>query len=151
MNEISWLRSHVERGLEDHWGLHPLTVDGDGDYPFRCGTAMGFVSILDGDPPVIRVWALAAHLPKRSLKLLSELNDINQHARTAHVYWNGHAVVVEQAILADAITTETLGQACLAVGAVADDIGILLAAMFGGTTPFPAMETEDEDEEEESR
>lgn len=147
MNEIIWLRSHVERCLEDHWGVHPLVVDGDGDYPFRWGTARCYVSIVVGDPHLIRVWAFAARVPRRSLKLLSELNEINQRAMTAHVYWTGNSVIAEQTIHADSLTKETLGQACLAVGETADDIGMLLAAMFGGETPFAAMDTEDQEEE----
>jgi hypothetical protein len=153
MNEIVWLRSHVERCLEDHWEMHPVTADADGDYPFRWGTAHCFVSIVTGDPHFIRVWAFAARVPKRSLKLLAELNEINQRALTAHVYWSGTTVVVEQTMHADGLTTETLGQASLAVGGVADDIGTLLAVMFDGETPHPALDSEDaqdnEDAEEE--
>ena len=147
MNEITWLRSHVERCLEDHWGVHPLIVDDDGDYPFRCGTARCYVSINCADPAFIRVWAFAARVPRRSLKLLSELNDINERARSVNVYWNGDSVIVEQAIHADGVTKETLGQACRAVGGVSADIGMLLAVMFGGETPFPALDTEDQEEE----
>ena len=40
-----------------------------------------------------------------------------------------------------------LAQALQAVGAVADDIGVLLASMFGGWTPFPVEESTSEDEE----
>jgi Putative bacterial sensory transduction regulator len=147
MNEIAWLRSHVERCLEDHWGDFPLNVDDDGDYPFRCGTAQCYVSIVNGDPHFIRVWAFVARVPRRSLKLLSELNEINQRAMTVRVYWTGNSVVAEQTIHADGLTKETLGQACLAVGTAAGDIGALFAAMFGGETPYPAMDTEDQEEE----
>ena len=86
-------------------------------------------------------------MPRRSLKLLSELNDINARARCVNVYWNGDSVIAEQTIHADGLTKKTLGQACLAVGGVSDDIGMLLAAMFGGETPFPALDTEDQEEE----
>ena len=147
MNEIVWLRSHVERCLEDHWGVHPLVVDDDGDYSFRCGTALCYVSIISGDPHLIRVWAFAARVPKRSLKLMSELNEINQRARSLNVYWTGGSVIVEQTIHADGLTKETLGHACLTVGGASDDIGMLLAAMFGGETPYPAMDTEGQEEE----
>jgi len=147
MNEIAWLRSHVERCLEDHWGAYPLVVDEDGDYPFRCGTARCYVSVVDGDPALIRVWALAARVPRRSLKLLCELNDINQRAQGVNVYWYGDSVIAEQAIHADGLTKETLGHACRAVGGVSADIGMLLAAMFGGQTPFPALDTKDQEED----
>jgi Putative bacterial sensory transduction regulator len=147
MNEIAWLRSHVERCLEDHWRVYPLIVDADGDYPFRWGAARCYVSILDGDPDLIGVWAFAARVPGRSLKFLSELNEINQRALTVNVYWDGDSVIVKQSIHADGLTKETLGHACLAVGGAADDIGMLLAAMFGGETPYPALDTEDQEEE----
>jgi hypothetical protein len=45
------------------------------------------------------------------------------------------------------LNKETLGQACDAVGAAADAIGVLLVAMFGGETPHPALDTEDQEEE----
>jgi hypothetical protein len=148
MNEIVWLGSHVERCLEEYWGIDTPTVDSDGDYPFQWGTAHCFVSIVTGDAQLfIRVWAFAARVPKRSKKLLTELNEINQRALTAHVYWNGATVIVEQTMHADGLTTETLRQACLAVGGVADDIGTLLAVMFDGETPHPALDSEDQEEE----
>jgi len=100
-----------------------------------------------GDPHLIRVWAFAARVPRRSLKLLSELNEINERALTVKVYWSGDLVVAEQTIHADGLTTETLGHACLAVGVTADDIGMLLAAMFDGETPHPALDTEDQEEQ----
>jgi Putative bacterial sensory transduction regulator len=147
MNEIAWLHSHVERCLEDHWGVHPLVVDEDGDYPFRWGTARCYVSIATGEPHLIRVWAFAASVPKKSLKLLSEINEINECARTVHVYWSGELVLAEQTLYADGLTSETLGLACLAVGVAADEIGVLLAAMFDGETPYPAVDTGDQEEE----
>jgi Putative bacterial sensory transduction regulator len=147
MNEIAWLRSHVERCLEDHWGVYPLVMDDDGDYPFRCGTARCYVSIVCGDPDLIRVWAFAARVPKRSLKVLVELNELNARARSLNVFWAGGSVIVEQTIHADGLTEETLGYACRTVGGASDDIGMLLAAMFGGETPYPAMDTEDQEEE----
>jgi hypothetical protein len=147
MNEITWLRSHVERCLEDHWGDFPLAVDTDGDYPFRSGTAQCFVSMVNGDPHFIRVWAFVARVPRRSLKLLSELNEINQRATTVRVYWYEGTVIADQALHVGGLNTATLGQACDAVGAAADAIGVLLVAMFGGETPHPALDSEDQEEE----
>lgn len=138
MNETKWLRSHVERCLQDSWELYPVPVDGDGDYPFRWGTAACYVSLSDEDADYLRIWACAAEVPKRSLKLLSELNDINERARTCRVYWCGGWVIAEQSVPTDALTGDVVGNACMAVGSLADDIGVLLAAMFAGETPFPA-------------
>lgn len=69
---------------------------------------------------------------------LRELNEANARSVSARVYILGDTVMVEQSVPADGLNAFTLQQACVAVGAVADDFGLLLAAMFDGHTPFPA-------------
>jgi hypothetical protein len=59
-------------------------------------------------------------------------------------------VVVEQALHADGVDRETLSQACSAVGSVADDIGAMVAAVHGGTTPFPVEAPEASQREEQA-
>ncbi len=134
---MTWLRSHVERCLQDLWDRRDIGADGDGDYPFRWGSAACFVRVEPGDPPLVRVWAQAAVGVKRSAKLLAELNDVNQRTRTAHAFYADHLVVVEQPVHAGAVDRVTLQQACESVGTVADDIGTMIAAVHGGHTPFP--------------
>ena len=41
MTELLWVRSHVERLLQDEWDACRVAADDDGDYPFRRGTAAG--------------------------------------------------------------------------------------------------------------
>ena len=55
------LRSHVERCLQDIWDTPDLVIDDDGDYPYRRGTAMCWVSPFDGPVPGVRVFAHAAY------------------------------------------------------------------------------------------
>jgi hypothetical protein len=137
MNENDWFRSHVERCLQDAWDVAGVLRDGDGDYPFRHGTAAGFVSPIQQDrPSFLRVWALAVVGVKRSLKLLTELNEINERALTAHVYWADCSIIVEQTLSAEAVSAESLAQACAAVGTMADDFGLLVASAFGGHTVY---------------
>ena len=132
-----WLRSHVERCLQDLWQRYPLETDGDGDYPFRYGTAGCWVHVEPDAPGTVRVVGIAARELHRSAKLLAEVNDVNARTRTAHAYFTNGAVLVEQALLASTVTRDSLGQACTAVGSVADDIGGMLAVMFDGETVFP--------------
>ena len=40
-----------------------------------------------------------------------------------------------------------LGQAMAAVGGIADEVGVLIAGMFGGSTPFEPELCESEDAE----
>ena len=58
--QMEMLRSHVERCLQDIWGVHDLVIDDDGDYPYRHGTAMCWVSPFDGPVPEVRVFTHAA-------------------------------------------------------------------------------------------
>ncbi len=137
MSELVWIRSHVERLLEDEWGLCRVAADADHDYFYRVGTAACWVSIMDTDPVMVRVFGHAATGLKRSLKLLTELNDIERRALSVSIVFEHGAVVVAQTLSPYGITQPVLAQALRAVGGVADDIGLLLAGMFGGRTPFP--------------
>lgn len=83
------LRSHLERCLQDIWTRPDLNTDADGDYPFRRGSAMCWVSLPAGPVAGVRVFAHAAAGLKASAKLL------------------------------------------------ADDLGPLLASVYGGHTPYP--------------
>jgi hypothetical protein len=146
MTEIMWVRSHVERVLQDEWGACRVAADDDGDYPFRRGTAVGWVSVLEGtDAPMVRVWAHAATRLKPTAALLRELNEIQGRCLSASVQWMNGLVIVSQTISAIGLTQPVLAQALNAVGGVADDIGLLLAGMFNGSTPYPAEQPEPEE------
>jgi hypothetical protein len=138
MSELMWIRSHVERLLQDEWQACRVEADCDGDYPFREGTAACWVSVMDTEPIMVRVFAHAATGVKSSLKLLSELNAIQWRALSASISLRGGTVVVEQTISPIGLTQPVLAQAMRAVGGVADDIGLLLAGMFNGATPYPS-------------
>lgn len=151
VSEILWVRSHVERLLQDEWNCCRVTADDDGDYQFRRGTAVGWVSILDnGDVPLVRVFAFAAVSIKPSAALLRELNDIQRRTATAAIMWADGRVIVSQTLSPIGITQAVLAQAINAVGGIAFDIGLLLAGMFSGETPYPAEAGKPEDEDEEA-
>lgn len=143
MGKQEWLRSHVERCLQDIWDVCRVTTDSDDEYGFRYGTAAGFVRIDTGHPKTVRVWAIAARNVPRSAKLLGELNDINLRTRTAWVSRRSNGlVIVEQPVLARTMTRFSLGQALHAVGQTADEIGLMIAAVFGGETPYQPGDAE---------
>lgn len=146
MTELAWIRSHVELLLAEEWQLCRVPVDSDGDWFYCRGTAACWVSVIDTAPVMVRVFAHAARDLKRSLKLLSELNDIERRALSVSVVLEYGTVVVSQTVSPVGLTRPVLAQAVNAVGGVADDIGLLLAGMFGGATPFPAeLEPTNED------
>jgi hypothetical protein len=140
MSDMLWIRSHVERLLQDEWQTCRITADDDGDYPFREGTAACWVSVLDTAPIMVRVFAHAAHGVKTSLKLFAELNDIQRRALSASVSLQDDVVIVSQTISPIDLGRPALAQALRAVSGVADDIGLLLAGMFNGTTPYPVAD-----------
>ena len=86
---VVWLRSHVERCLEDIWERFPLETDGGGDWPYRFGTAGCWVHVEPDGVGTVRVVAIAARRMKRSAKLLAEVNDVNARTLTAHAYFTG--------------------------------------------------------------
>ncbi len=145
--EMQWLRAHVRQCLQEVWDVCRVEVDPDGDVPFRSGSAAGWVSAVEGTPPVVRVWAHVAYSVKASAAVLRELNDINRRSRTAHVYWDDGFVVAEQTLHTHGVDSATLAQAWAAVCAVANDLGPMLAAVHGGATPFPAEGTSVDDRE----
>jgi type III secretion system-like peptide-binding chaperone len=139
MSEKLWITSHVERLLAEEWNLCRVFADDDGDYPWAHGTAVGWVSVVDaGDGFMVRVWAHAAYEVKSSAKLLRELNDIQGRSLSTSICLAGHIVGVEQTISPIGLTQPVLSQALSAVRTIADDVGLLLAGMFGGRTPLAA-------------
>lgn len=147
MGQISWLQSHIRLCMQEAWEVCRVEVDGDGDVPFSAGIAAGWIAAVDGEPPMVRVWAHAAFGVKATAAVLRELNDINRRTRTAHAYWDHGVVVVEQTLHADGVDAATLGQAWHAVSAVANDLGPMLTAVHGGRTPFPVEEEAVDDRE----
>lgn len=138
MTELAWITSHVELLLADEWNVCRVPADSDGDFFYRTGTAACWVSVIDTAPVMVRVFAHAATDLKPSLKLLNELNDIERRALSVSVVLDHGCVVVSQTVSPIGLTQPVLAQALRAVGGVSDGIGVLLAGMFGGATPFPA-------------
>lgn len=137
MTEHMWVRSHVERLLQDEWNVCRAKADPDGDYPWRAGTAACYVRVLGDPEPYVQVFAHAALDVKKSAKLLDELNQIQQRALSAAVRWDHGTVIVSQTLVPIGMDQTVLAQAMCAVSEVASDVGPMIAAVYGGETPFP--------------
>jgi hypothetical protein len=140
-----WIRSHVELLLQREWDVCRVVVDGDGDFPFRHGTAACYVSVLDTEPAMVRVFAHAAYGLKPSLRVLRELNEIQRRSLSARIELRSDVVVVSQTVSPLGLTQPVLAQAMGAVATIATDVGTLLAGMFDGSTPYPAVVPDSED------
>jgi hypothetical protein len=133
-----WFRAYVESLLREVWDGQ-AHADDDGDWPFRHGSAAGWVSVRPYPYLRVEVFAHAARDVKQSARLLRELNEANWYLVDGRVYWRAGFVVAETSIAAERVDCDSLVRACLHVGSTADDLGTLLAAMFDGQTPFPAV------------
>lgn len=103
------------------------------------------MSVIAGDPVIVRIFAYAAQGVRTSARLLRELNEIQGRTLSVSFLHHGAAVLVSQTISPVGVTRPIFAQALSAVGDVADDIGVPLASMFGGSTPFDLAESESED------
>src|ERR1700712_3087861 len=151
------VRSHVERCLQDIWGVCHLPVDDDGDYPFRAGVAACWVRVDAQLPVLVRVFGHAVVDVKRSAGLLRELNDLNSRSRTTSVAWDaavggagsGHGgggrgvVRVSTMLHPDGVGRRSLRHALDAVASVSNDLGPMVAGVFGGTTPYADQVSDD--------
>ncbi len=133
-----WLRSHVERCLQDIWEVPEVVVDADGDYGFRSQTAACWVRLeTQLDPWVVAVFAHAACEVKPTARLLAELDEIASSARTASVFHAGHGlVIVRHGLLARTLDRRSLQYAMDGVSHIADQVGQLVSTVYGGSTPF---------------
>ena len=136
MGEVQWIRSHVERCLQQVWGHEP-EPDADGDVSFRYGAAEGWVMVLDGSPPTVHVFAHVVENVRRTTKLLVELNEA-QRALGPALFWSDGTVIAHEVLSPHGLTPESLSMALADVGDLADHLGPLLASVHGGTTPHPA-------------
>jgi hypothetical protein len=135
------LRPLVERALEGWLGLDALIRDADGDYPVRIGSALMFVQLLDGVPPVVRVFSPILRDVAASPVLLEALNEINARIRFGRVLWTDRQVVVAMELTAADLTEAQVVFACTQLGNLADHLDDGLRGRFGGATAFATRPT----------
>jgi hypothetical protein len=138
MGKKVWFRTFVERLLMAQFDTPELVVDVDGDVPFRDGSAACWVSIETRPAMAVRVWGIAADGIRPTAAALREVNDLNERAGLAKVTLVRGRVVVEVRLPADQVSARSLSRACGHVVGMADEVGVLFAGVFGGSTPFPA-------------
>lgn len=94
---------------------------------------------------MVRVMAVAVTNVIASAKLLREINEVNSASRVANLWWADGHVFVECSLFAESVNAHTLDQACRHVAEVANDIGVGMAAMYDGSTPYPPSASDCED------
>lgn len=139
MSDNYWrARERTEEYLRAIWKVDEVETDVDGEYPYRAGTTLGYVGVSRGRPTKVKVWAVAARETKKSLRLLDELNDINLRCAPVATVWQNGAVLVQHTSPAPVTDQRLLHYALDTVATIANDIGVLIAAVHGGEVPFPS-------------
>jgi len=135
------VRPLVERALEGWLGLSELVRDADGDYPIRVGSALMYVQVLDGVPPLVRIFSPILHDVGATAALFEALNEINARIRFGRVLWAGRQVIIAMELTAADITAAQVVVACTEIGNLADHLDDGLHGRFGGATAFTARPT----------
>lgn len=119
-----------------------LTVETNGDIPIRLGSVLYRITLLDQDPPLVRVWARILQDVAHSVDLLEELNDLNRNIVSARVFYVPHddsatgRVIAATEIPAESMDAGDLAHACSAIASLADWVDTTLMVRFGGRTTF---------------
>ncbi|MDA8237224.1 MAG: YbjN domain-containing protein [Chloroflexi bacterium] len=130
------LRAQVEAGLRGWLHLDELIRDEDGDYPVRLGSVLMFVRLLDGVPPVVRIFAPILRDIPGTPELLGALNDVNRTVRFGRAIWTERQVVVTMDLTAIDLTADQVAFACVELGNLADYLDDGLHGRFGGSVLF---------------
>lgn len=123
----------VEECIESVFGRESLQTDSDGDYELSLFGVPVYARLLDGEPAVLRVFAVVLRDTPQSDELLAELNEINMGSPFARVVVNDGTVIAMGELVADTMDGVELKTLYDYVSELASDIGPALSARFGGT------------------
>lgn len=127
------LTHHVQRCLRRDFDLPAVEPDADGDYGVAAGeTVVWARPILDHDPPLLRLWAPATQRVKRTAALLREINDVNLGLQQMQCALYADVVLISAEVEIELIEPGQLGRLLPRVGQAAEQVGCLIAAVFGG-------------------
>lgn len=137
-----WFSNYVSATMS-MLGVH--APDDDGDLPFHGKTSQGWVRLDVKEPWGVRVFALAAHGVPAKAAVLKEINAANLSVRGLRaVLTKDGNVYVDHLLFADAVNTDNLRSVIGGVLELADELGPMLATVYGGSTPIaPSSASED--------
>ena len=104
-----------------------------------------FFRVAGQEVAFVQVLAHAVYGVPRSAKLLTELNDINRRAQWTKVFWSDGYVISEANLHWTDADRDGLERLMNAICAMCDDIGPMIAAVYGGSTPLTPQPESAED------
>ncbi|MCU0506146.1 MAG: YbjN domain-containing protein [Chloroflexi bacterium] len=130
------LAERLEEALRGYLRADEIVHDDDGDVRIRSGSAVVFVRLLPGPPPIVRVFSPVLRGVAPSPELLAAVNDVNVRVVFARALCAADGVFLATELPAAAVDADRIGHACAEVGNLADAIDGELRARFGGETAF---------------
>ena len=126
--------ARAARALLQHAGgeLQPASGDPGADLRIPWGSAEARLRVVEGDPPLLTVWAVVLDGVPCSAGLLEELNRMNAGIVTCRVFWADDAVVAATEVPVAELQPAELEHALWAVGSFADWADTTLQPRFGG-------------------
>ena len=131
------LGSHVVRSLRRDLGVRLGAPDDDGDWLVPHGQVPVYARLLEGDPPLVRVWSPAAHGLPGTARVLREVNDVNAGLVGARALLRGGTLLVAGELEVVSVEPGELGRLVERVATTSVRVGSLLAAVHGGQVPGP--------------
>jgi len=130
------LRALIEEAARRWLANADPRPDKDGDYPFRFGSAVLYVRIVDDAAPVVAIFSPILRAVDRSPELLAALNELNSKIRFGRVVWAHDEVLLVSELSIVDLTADQIAHACLELGSLADAIDSELHGRFGGEIVF---------------
>lgn len=128
-------RSHVRELLRVGMELPEVVMDADGDFPFRHGTAMYYVSVMFCGH-MARIWSNAVYGVRTKGPVLREVNSTNESLLHGRAFIQGSTLVVEAYLPVESLEPAYLAAVCCEIGRTADQLGQLIATVHGGHVVF---------------
>ena len=130
------LRTLIEEAARRWMGNTDPRPDKDGDYPFRFGSSVLYVRIVDDAAPVVAIFSPILREVDASPDLLAALNELNSKIRFGRVVWAHDEVLLVSELSVVDLTADQIAHACLELGSLADAIDSELHGRFGGEIVF---------------
>jgi hypothetical protein len=127
--------SHLQRMLREGMELDEVRQDCDGDYPFRHGTAMYYLSVGRGGH-MVKIWSNVVYGLKNTAPVLREINATNERLMHCRMFLSGTTLQIEAFLPVQPLVSAYLTAVCHELGETADSVGQLLAAVHGGMVTF---------------
>lgn len=128
---LAGLNRRLEDALKAFLGLEDLVRDADGDIPVRIGSALMYVRVLPGTPPLVQLFAHVLEDVDLTLPLLEALNDVNRRILFGRIFWGHRRVVVAMELTGVGLAPEQVAFACMQLGNLADHLDNELRERFG--------------------